>query len=134
NTYKLVVTKNADGTFSYSLDAKGKTLDDSAYVAVLSGTHKVTGKDLGSGTLLIDWNAMQKLPEHDGTVGTANVTYSHETASADGTIQVAFRQVKDASSGQLIDADYGYLAHPANGGNFEFKFTKNMDSDPARTL
>src|SRR5947199_312489 len=83
------VTKASDGNFKYELDGKGKNDPDSSYVAVLSGTHKVTGVELGSGTMLIDWNAMQKLPEHDATVGSAAVTYAHESAGADGTIAVA---------------------------------------------
>ena len=38
---------------------------------ILSGSHVITGKDLGSGTFLLDWNQIATLPEHDDNVGTA---------------------------------------------------------------
>jgi hypothetical protein len=132
NTWKLTVTKVDEVNFSYSLEGKGKSEADTAFRVILSGSHKVASKDFGNGTFLIDWNEAQKLPEHGAEVGTAEFIYSHLSASDDATLTVAFRQVKDADTAKLVDADYAYVAHPASGGAFEFKITKDMDTDATR--
>ncbi len=125
-TWKLTVTQDSPTQYHYALVAKAKAEPDSAYRTILSGTHSPTGTNLGSGTLLIDWDQAQQLPEHDANVGTASVTYSHLTADAKATIDVQFKQVRDADSGQRIDSKYGYEATPGQGGAFNFSAHKNL--------
>lgn len=132
NTYLFTVTKAGPSDYSYVLEAKGKSEADSAFKVVLSGAHKVTGDKLGSGSFLVDWNAMQKLPEHGNEVGVAEISYSHESAVADTKVDALFTQVKDGDSNQLVDAKYKYASSNNAGGNFEFELRKNLDDKPAR--
>jgi hypothetical protein len=104
NTYRMTVTKTGEADYSYVLEGKAKKDADTEFKALLSGSHKVTGDRLGNGTFMLDWNAMQKLPEHGTEVGSAEFIYSHVAAKDDVKIDVAFRQVKDAETGKLIDA------------------------------
>ncbi len=127
NTYKFTVTKNKTDDYSYVLEGKGKNEADSAFKVVLSGSHVVTGKELGSGTFLLDWNTAALLPEHDAkNVGTVAFTYSHAAAADPVKIDAVFTQVKDSDSGQLVDVDYKFKADPGQGGSFEFKMTKDI--------
>ena len=126
NTYKFTVTKNGTDDYSYVLEARGKTEADSAFRVVLSGSHLVTGKDLGSGTFLLDWDKLATLPEHDDNVGTAEYSYSRTSATAEVKIDAVFKQVLDRDSKKLLDVDYKYVANPGKGGNFEFKMVKDL--------
>ncbi|MFT3835804.1 MAG: hypothetical protein QM723_02265 [Myxococcaceae bacterium] len=127
NTYKFTVTKNAKDDYSYVLEAKGKNEDDNKFRAILSGSHKVTsGRDFGSGTFLLDWDAAQTLPEHDSNVGTVSYDYSHTAVDAPVDIVAHFRQVKDNDSGKLIDVDYTYHTDPGAGGKFQFETAKDF--------
>ncbi len=131
NTYRFTVTKNKTDDYSYVLEARAKTEDDSKFRAILSGSHVVTGKDLGAGTFLLDFNAAATLPEHDDNVGSAEYTYSHKTADAPVKIDAVFRQVLDRDSKKLLDVDYKYEALAGKGGNFEFKMTKDLAAGTA---
>lgn len=134
NTWRLTVTRTGQNNFSYALEAKAKTAADSAYVAVLTGTHTAgDAQDVGSGEFLIDWDRAQTLPEHDNNVGTADITYSRNAAGA-VVVSAQFRQVKDGASGLKVDADYRYSsASPGQGGSFDFATFKNLGdaSQPA---
>lgn len=132
NTYKFTVTKNATDDYSYALEAKAKTDPDTGFKVILSGSHLVKGKNLGSGTFLLDWNAIATLPEHDPrNTGTAQYTYSHDSATAPVKVDAVFTQVKDYDSGKLIDVDYKYVAKPNAGGSFEFKMVKDLATGAA---
>ncbi len=131
NTYKFTVTKNKADDFSYALEAKAKTEDDAKFRVILSGSHLVTGKDLGAGTFLLDWDKIATLPEHDDNVGTAEYAYSHTAKDADVRIDAIFKQVLDRDAKKPIDVDYKYLATPGKGGNFEFKMVKDLANGSA---
>lgn len=127
NTWKLTVTRTADAdTYDYRLEGKGKSEADSAYRIVLSGTHHHAGDNVGNGTFLIDWDEAKQLPEHADLVGTANVTYSRPTLSADIDIEVAFNQIYSADKNQRVDAHYVYHSTNAAGGNFQFDVYQNF--------
>lgn len=125
-TYKFSVVKNRTDDYSYTLEAKAKTEDDSKFRVILSGSHVVKGKDLGSGTFLLDWNAIATLPEHDDNIGTAEYGYSRETATGPVKIQASFRGVLDRDAKKPVDVDYTYESTPGQGGNFEFKMIKDL--------
>jgi hypothetical protein len=125
-TYKFTVTKNRTDDYSYQLEAKAKTEADTAFKVILSGSHVVKGKDLGTGTFLLDWDKIATLPEHDDNVGTAEYSYSHVSATAPIQIDAVFTQVLDRDSGKRINVDYKYTANPGQGGSFEFKMIKDI--------
>lgn len=110
----------------YSLEGKAKTAPDTAYVTLLSGTHVAATdshgqpmKGFGNGSFLIDWDKAQTLPEHGDDVGTALVSYSCMSSTAQVTVDVKFTQVLDAVTRERIDATYGYVSTPG-AGRFRF--------------
>jgi hypothetical protein len=138
-TYKFTVTKVDAHEYSYVLEGKGKSEEDSAFRVILSGSHKIATENgrrqrlFGSGSFLIDWDQMQKLPEHGDAVGTAAVQYSRLSASSDVEVAVDFQQIYDALALQRVDAKYQFRATPGAGGSFEYQVTKNLDVDAARS-
>jgi hypothetical protein len=131
NTWKLTVTQRAPNDFTYLLEGKGKTEADTAFRVVLSGSHLSTGTNLGSGTLLLDWNQAQGLPEHDANVGTATVSYAHATSSGPVDIDAQFSQVRDDATGALVDARYHYAQDAAQHGALEFSQNKDVTGGAA---
>lgn len=140
NTWRMTVTKTAAHTYSYVLEAKGKTEPDSAFRAILSGNHtsatNTAGRPqegFGNGSFLLDFDQAATLPEHDDNVGTAEISYSRLSATADVAVDVNFHQVKDRPSTNLIDAKYSYKATPGSGGEFQFLTVKDLDTDKSRS-
>jgi hypothetical protein len=141
-TWRLTVTKSGDASFSWVLEGKGKTEEDSAFRAVLSGTQQVAVdangehvKGYGSGELFIDWDKAHTLPNADDNVGTANIRYSRVSATADATVEAEFKQVRDENdANKRVDGSYRYKATASEGGEFQFATNKDIDNgDPLRT-
>lgn len=126
NTWKLTVSRTAPNTYSYRLEGKAKTEADSAYRAVLSGSHLAQGENLGAGRFTIDWNLAHQLPEHGVHVGMANVTYSRPSLAGTTQVDAQFNQVNDARTGALLDASYRYASTPGQGGAFEFQSLSDL--------
>ena len=126
NTWRFTVTKRAENDYTYVLEGKGKSAPDTEFKAILSGNHVSAGKDLGNGSFLLDWDAAQTLPEHDGAVGQGHVDYARPTATATVQIDADFTRVKDGETGQLVDAKYRFRQTPGQGGAFEFQMNKNF--------
>ncbi|MFL5306020.1 MAG: hypothetical protein ACJ8F1_12450 [Polyangia bacterium] len=139
NTYRLTVTKVAPHVFTYTLDGKGKTEPETAFVTVLSGTHTraldAAGqvmKGFGSGDFTLDFDAADTLPQHDDNVGQVAFHYSRLSPTATVTIDVSFTGVQDhcdplacKTSGQIFDAVYAYSATPGSGGDLQYGDAKN---------
>ena len=134
NTWKLTVKKTGANTYSYTLDAKGKTEADSAFRTVLSGKHTArtdgSGEPVagfGSGDFTLDWDKAATLPEHDNNVGKMTVTYSRKDDTSPATLDADFRNVKDGNDAtKRVDVRYGYKATPNAGGEFDFVLLSNM--------
>jgi hypothetical protein len=139
NTWKLSVTRTGDHTFTYALEGKAKTADDSAYVTVLSGTHTAAvnedgarRKHFGEGSFTVDWDAASTLPERDDNAGKGVFTYSREAPGAEASVVVKFIQVLDREHpGRRVDADYSFKATPGEGGELAFGVDQNMDANAA---
>lgn len=138
NTWKLSVTRTGDHTFTYALEGKDKTADDSAYVTVLSGTHTAAVDDsgarlkhFGSGSFTVDWDKASTLPERDGNAGTGVFTYSREAPDAQVSVVAKFTQVIDREHpDRRVDADYSFEATRGQGGELSFGVDQNMDANP----
>lgn len=138
NAWRLTVRRVDAGEFDYVFEAKDRTLDDTAYVTVLSGRHTVAGPqgaahrrrrlagpDYGSGDFVLDWDAAQRLPEHDDNVGRVHVVYARVAPTSPVSIAAEFTQVRDKETGMLVDANYAYEATPGMGGHFQFSLRKD---------
>jgi hypothetical protein len=135
NTYRFTATDNGNHRYSYVLEGKAKVAPDSAYVAILSGTHVAATdasghpiRGYGSGSFLLDWDNAQTLPDHDNNVGSALFSYSRLSNAAQVHIAVTFTQVMDAQTHQRIDADYLYDSTPGGDGQFQFSIYKPTQS------
>ncbi|MEO5766716.1 MAG: hypothetical protein ABIS92_00060 [Polyangia bacterium] len=134
NTWRLTVTRESRGHFAYVLEAKDKTASDAGYLVVLSGHHVVadpTARRLlrrpayGHGDFILDWDAAQRLPEHDRNVGKAAFVYSRPSPTVQVDIGVTFTQIRDDDTGMLVDATYAYAETPGSGGSFQFSVIKD---------
>jgi hypothetical protein len=135
NTWKLTVTRTDDHSYSWVLEGKGKTEQDSAFKAVLSGTHTASVdadgervKGYGSGEFLIDWDKSRTLPgANPNDMGTAEIRYSRTQAGAVASVEADFHQVRDEEvQGGRVDAKYAYKQAPSAGGELDFVIKKNV--------
>ncbi|QSQ24733.1 hypothetical protein JY651_07240 [Pyxidicoccus parkwayensis] len=139
-TWKLTVTRTDDNTYSWNLEGKAKTADDSAFVTVLSGSHTAAVdangervKGYGSGEFLIDWDKSRTLPgANQNDMGTADISYSRTSASAVASVQAEFQQIRDNETSSRVDASYSFKQAQGAGGELDFVVHKNIDTDPAR--
>lgn len=138
NSYRLTVTRVQPHVFTWALDAKPKTADDTAFITILSGTHTravdAHGRNIenyGSGTFTVDWDAAQTLPDHGNAVGVATFTYSRTAPGAVTTIDVSFNGIKDdPPSTELYNAIYHYTATPGAGGELKYGAKRDFYPDP----
>jgi len=138
NAWRLTVTRVEKDVFSWALDGKAKTADDSAFITILSGTHTraVDGhgraiENYGSGMFVVDWDAAQTLRDHDKAVGVAPFTYARTAPGAVTTIDVDFKGIKDdPPSTELYDALYRYTATPGAGGELKYAAKRDYYPDP----
>jgi hypothetical protein len=129
NSWKMTVTANTDGSFSYQLDGRKKGDDTGAFTTVLSGSHLPVDATHGSGTFLLDFTARNQLNNPDSnTVGTADVTYDHKTE--DANVDVLFTGIKD-SAGTIVNATYHYKQPSGGDGLFQYSAPANVDNKGA---
>ncbi|NMO16412.1 hypothetical protein HPC49_09635 [Pyxidicoccus fallax] len=135
-TWKLTVTRTDDHSYSWVMDGKAKTANDSGYVTVLSGTHTAAVnadgermKGFGSGEFLIDWERRLTLPGANlNEMGTGEIRYSRTDAAAVASVEADFQKVRDeAVQGGRVDANYRYKQAPGAGGELDFVIKKNID-------
>ncbi|HME91115.1 MAG TPA: hypothetical protein VKE49_06810 [Myxococcaceae bacterium] len=139
NTYRLTVTDLGNHQYSYVLEGKAKWDPDSAFVAVLTGTHHAATdshgrpiRGFGSGSFSINWDAAHSLPDHGDDVGTGEFTYSRLSPVSQVEIRVTFTQVRDASTGQRVNATYSYVSVPGGEGMFRFSTFNNQSTTMIR--
>ena len=120
--YKLVVTANADGTFSYQLSGRSKTQANAQFEVVIDGkADPHPSDDKGSGEFLIDFDAGRRVNPIDAgdAKGSVDVHYDLAKAHLDLTIMSTDAQ------GQPTSADYAYNAAADGGGDMTFDVSGN---------
>jgi hypothetical protein len=127
NTYRLTVHDLGHHQYSYVLEGKAKWDPDSAFVAILTGTHNAATdshgrpiRGFGSGSFLIDWDAAHSLPDHGDDVGTGEFTYSRLSPVSQVEIDVTLTQVLDRTTLQRVNVKYSYVQTPGGDGMFRF--------------
>jgi len=132
NAYRLTVHDLGHHQYTYVLEGKAKWDPDSAFVAVLTGTHNAATdshgrpiRGFGSGSFLIDWDALHSLPDPNDNVGTGEFTYSRLSPASQVEIDVTFTQVLDRLTGLRVNATYSYVSVPGGDGMFRFSTFNN---------
>jgi len=129
NIYRLTVSKNADESFHWNLDAQSKSKPGSAFVTVISGDATPSGiRHLGSGTFKIDLDAAATLDAHSTDRGSITFQYSN---LGPAHIVASFAKVADKSpgnAGQLGNAYYDFRELVSGGGDMEIAW-HNLTSD-----
>jgi hypothetical protein len=118
NNFKVVVTKNANGNFDYTLSGQPKSNLSAGFTTFISGTATPSASPHhGSGSFIIDFDAAQKLDQPHGDSGKLTVTYdnvgpAHVTATflgaKDGSVSIQRDNVvytfdQDATGGGIMD-------------------------------
>jgi hypothetical protein len=115
--YKLVVTANAGGTFSYQLSGKSKTQPGARFEVLIDGMADPTpGEGKGSGDFTVDFDASKRInPIQNGDArGTMDVHYDLAKAHLDLSLSSTDAQ------GRPTAADYAYNAAKDGGGDMTF--------------
>lgn len=133
--YRLTVTKVKTGKFTWSLDARKKTDPDvaSSYLSLLSGTADTTsGKNHGSGTMIIPVDTWATLGTDACAAGTLTVTY--DTTVEPQSLTVAFNHFRPGckdggtTNGATTTANYVYDRAADGSGDFQFSTTGDVQN------
>jgi hypothetical protein len=129
NTYRLIVSKNADESFHWNLDAQSKSAPSSSFVTIISGDATPSGiRHRGSGTFKIDQDAAATLDSHSTDHGTITIDYSNVGPAH---IVAHFIGVDDKSPknvGQSGNAYYDFRELVSGGGDMEIAW-HNLSTD-----
>jgi hypothetical protein len=120
NTYRLTVSKNADESFHWNLDAQSKSKPGSSFVTIISGNATPSGiHHRGSGTFTIDLDAAATLDAHATDHGKIEIEYSNVGPAH---IVARFTGINDKDpqhTGQLGNAYYDFRELVSGGGDME---------------
>lgn len=129
-TWRMVVNKVGEDSYTFSLDARPKNGDDTTWVAILSGDSQlVPGTRLSAGTLVAHCDEAHALDEYEFRCA-GQVTADWDITGSPRTVAVAFRDFSDGGALSIpIDADYSYLENDDLSGEFSFGATADLDDD-----
>jgi hypothetical protein len=132
-TYRLVVTRIAQGQFTYHLDGRPKSSTaESDFRAIVTGAADPStpiGHGTGSFTLdLTAANALDPIATRNG--GTIAVAY--DLSQNPKSLTVHFAGVADGMDGQPATADYAYSHADNDDGTFKFTVDANLAGTAAR--
>jgi hypothetical protein len=132
-TWKLTVTRTDFNVFTYVLEAKDKTADDTTFRTVMSGSHTVSvnarGAPIpghGEGTFLIEWDKAAGLQGSDRNVGTAEFRYGHVDPKSEAYVEVSFNNIANGDPNQSFNSEYRFKLQPDQSGEFQFALDINM--------
>jgi hypothetical protein len=125
NTWKLVVTKEAAGQYSWALEARPNSDASAAFATLISGTAFPTGNPrIGSGNFALDVDAAATLDRSRNAPppGTGKIQVSYDnTDPAAVTVKVNFLGTEDQSNlaqAQKVNAAYQFIGS-ADGGDLQ---------------
>lgn len=119
--FRLTVTREEEGQFSYLLDARPKASDDveESYFPLVGGTADVTsGVADGSGTMTLHIGNFGRTDGNTCALGVANVTY--DTTVEPQYLAVAFADFATECGTAATQASYYYDRAADGSGNFQF--------------
>ncbi|HEX8111785.1 MAG TPA: hypothetical protein VF516_28835 [Kofleriaceae bacterium] len=126
--YKLVVTANADGTFSYELSGKSKTQPNAQFEILIKGSADPRpGEAKGKGEFTVDFDAGKRVnPIQNGDAkGSMDVNYDLAKA------HIGLTLTSTDAQGNPAAADYSYTAAADGGGDMTFGVDANVGGTAA---
>lgn len=121
--YKLDVTANGDGTFTYTFSGRNKSAGQgAAFEAIVSGTADPRPGELqGNGTFLLDLDASKRVDPIDNATNKGKITADYDLAAR----TLALHIVSTNDDGSPVDATYDYSSDASGGGNMTFDILGN---------
>lgn len=127
--YKLDVTDNLDGTYTWALSGRGKVGGTGAFTEIISGEADTNpGENLGNGSFLIDFDAGRRVNPIDADPdarGTVEVRYDLKARHLDLDIATTDER------GVPVTAVYRYDEGVDRSGEMFFSIDTNMDAAAA---
>ncbi|MFT3696086.1 MAG: hypothetical protein QM831_23310 [Kofleriaceae bacterium] len=121
--YKLDVTDNGDGTYTYQFSGRNKTAGNgAAFESIISGTADPRAGELqGNGTFLLDLDASKRVDPIDNATNKGQITASYDLSAR----TLALHIVSTNDDGSPVDATYNYQSDTSGGGNMTFDILGN---------
>lgn len=127
--YALVVERTAPRQFNYVLTGKPKGADDTQWKALVAGHAFVVSRAFGSGSFLVDFDAIHALDASHQATGGIAVHYSN--IDNPRVVEVGFKNFVGKLGEVANDALYRYAERRDHSGNFEFLALADLDGDGA---
>jgi len=126
--YKLDVREVGDGTYTYQLSGRNKTVAGSAFEVVIDGVADPRpGEFQGNGRFLIDFDAGKRVNPIDGGDGKGQVDVTYDLAARH--LELGIMSTDDA--GEPVLANYAYNETAAGGGDMVFDVEGNAGGTAA---
>ncbi|HEU0035377.1 MAG TPA: hypothetical protein VFQ53_32430 [Kofleriaceae bacterium] len=124
--YKLDVVDVGDGTYTYQLSGRSKTVAGSAFEVIIDGTADPRAGDLqGNGEFQIDFDAGRRVNPVDAGDERGQVEVRYDLAQRH--LDLTIMSVDD--NGNLVTGDYAYDERADGGGAMTF----DVDADTGGT-
>lgn len=126
--YKLDVRAVGDGTYTYQLSGKSRTLANAQFEVVIDGkADPRAGEAKGSGEFLIDFEAGKRVNPVDGANDKGSVSARYDLAAHHLDLTI----MSTDALGRPVDADYAYNDTADGGGNMTFGINTNLGGGAA---
>lgn len=131
--WKLTVTELEDGSYDWAFSGQNKSTPEDGFLTMISG-NAVPGEDhRGSGSFLMDFDAIRRVDPIDNpdAHGTVDVSYDLENRDAtDATLSMHIEtSVDENGQDRPVSADYDYGEASDGSGNFVFTFVGDLDEN-----
>jgi hypothetical protein len=120
--YKLDVTAEADGTYSYQLSGRNKAKANSQFEVVIDGTADPrAGEDKGSGEFLVDFDAGKRVNPVDSGDGKGTMDVRYDLAKRHLDLAVMSTDAQN----QPTEVNYAYNETADGAGDMTFDVSAN---------
>lgn len=127
--YKLDVTAVGDGTYTYQLSGRSKTVASSAFEVIIDGKADPRAGDLkGSGEFLIDFDAGKRVNPIDSGDAKGSVDVHYDLAARHLDLDI----MSTNDQGEPVMADYAYNQTLDGGGDMVFDVDGDAGGTPAQ--
>jgi hypothetical protein len=130
NTYKLVVSLDADGSYDWELDGQAKSKPASNFVTIVSGKALPSGTPHhGSGSFTVNFDNANTLDGVLANSPTGKMVVSSYSNVGPAQLAVTYMGVTDASTGDAENIAYSYADNTTGGGDLQFAVHNTTTAD-----